>query len=106
MSEYLKIARQVLRERQEALPPTDESIEDILNGQALELWSDILGERLWLVVDEEDALRLGQPRGAVYTVAEARCIVQIEDPTLVAEVHGWKKQFNATVRDLHQKASG
>ena len=43
--------------------------------------------------------KLGEPRGAVYTFAEVRRIVQVADPTVVAEVHRWKREFNATVRD-------
>ena len=43
--------------------------------------------------------RLGEPRGATYTATEARRLVQITDPATAAEVHRWKRQFNAIVRD-------
>jgi hypothetical protein len=99
MSDYLKIAREVMKERQttpgrEANKP----LESVLKGRAIELWSDTLGERFWLVADEEDAALLGEARGTIYTAAEARRVVLIADQTVVAEVHRWKRQFNAIVR--------
>jgi hypothetical protein len=74
-------------------------LEDVLRGRAIELWSDALGERFWLVADEADAARLGEPRGTVYTAAEARRVVQIGDPATVAEVHAWKRRFEGVIRD-------
>jgi hypothetical protein len=42
---------------------------EVLKGLAVELYlAD--GNRLFIVADEEDALRLSQPRGTVYTAAE------------------------------------
>lgn len=99
MNDYLKIARSVMRERQRA--PMAESAKPLkatLQGLALELWSDTLGERFWLVADESDAMLLGEPRGTIYTAAEAHRVVQIADPSVVAEVHRWKREFNATIR--------
>ena len=105
MSDYLKIAREVMRERQTApRPEAAKSLEAVLKGQVLELWSDALGERFWLVADEDDAALLGEPRGTIYTAAEARRVVQIADPSVVAEVHRWKRQFNATVRDFQSRS--
>ena len=104
MSDYLKIAREVMRERQRA--PKRESaqpLEAVLKGRALELWSDALGERFWLVADEHDATLLSEPRGAIYSAAEARRVVQIADASVVAEVHRWKRKFNATVRDFQKQ---
>jgi hypothetical protein len=107
MSDYLKIAREVMRERQGMpSPESAEPLEAVLSGQALELWSDALGERLWLVADENDAALLGEPRGSMYTAAEARRVVQIADPSVVAEVHRWKREFNATVRECRYVQSG
>src|SRR5450432_1939534 len=81
MSEYLKIAREVMRERQTApKPEAAEPLEAVLKGQALELWSDALGERFWLVADEDDVVLLGESRGNVYTATEGRFVVQIADP--------------------------
>ena len=110
MSDYLKIAREVMIERQTtARPGLTEPLEAVLKGQALELWSDAVGERFWLVADHNNADRLGQPRGSVYTAAEARRIVQIADPSIIAEVHRWKRHFNATLRECrrsHSSAGG
>ena len=107
MSDYLKIAREVMRER-EGLPSPESAqpLEAVLRGQALELWSDALGERFWLVADEDDAVLLGEPRGSIYTAAEARRVVQIADPSVVAEVHRWKREFNATVRGCQRRSDG
>jgi len=100
MSEYLKIAREVMRERQTApKPEAAEPLEAVLKGQALELWSDALGERFWLVADEDDVVLLGESRGNVYTATEGRFVVQIADPGVVAEVHRWKLRFNGTIRE-------
>lgn len=81
-------------------------LEVALKGRAIELWSDALGERLWLVADEDDAVRLGELRGTVYTAAEARRIVEIVDPSVVAEVHRWKREFNAKVHDCQNHRLG
>jgi len=100
MSDYLRIAREVLRERQATpTPAATEPLDVVLQGRVLELWSDLLGERFWLVADENDATRLGEPRGSIYTAQEALRIIQIKDPSVVAEVHRWKRMFNATVRE-------
>jgi hypothetical protein len=74
-----------------------QSLESVLKSRAIELWSDALGERFWLVADEEDAKQLRKPRGEVYTAAEVRRLVQVHDPAVVAEIHRWKREFNATV---------
>ena len=76
-------------------------LEEVLKGRAVELYlAD--GERLFIVADEADAIKLGEPRGTIYTAAEARRIVQIADPNVVAEIHRWKRRFNATVRDYQK----
>jgi hypothetical protein len=74
-------------------------LEHVLKGRAIELWSDALGERFWLVADEADAARLGEPRGTVYTAAEARQVVRIGDPAAVAEIHRWKRKFEGVIRE-------
>ena len=83
------------------LEPTDREdlAGDVLKGLAIELWSDALGEGLWIVADEEDARKLAEPRGTVYTAAEIQRVIQIRDPTSVAEIHRWKREFNATIRE-------
>lgn len=81
--------------------PTDE----VLKGLAVELYlAD--GDRLFIVADEADAAKVGEPRGIVYTAAEARGIVQIDDPSLVTEVHRWKREFNATLRGCRKNGGG
>ncbi len=79
----------------ESRPPV--SVEDLLKGRAIELWSDDAGS-LFIVADEDDARRLGEPRGTVYTAAELRCVVQVDDPATVLEIHEWKRTFNARLR--------
>ena len=79
-------------------------LEEVLKGRALELYlAD--GERLFIVADEDDAATLGEPRGTIYTAAEVRRIVQVTDPNVVAEVHRWKRELNATVRDFERHRS-
>ena len=74
------------------------SMESVLKGKAIELWSDALGQRFWLVADEEDAAKLGEPRGTVYTAAEARRVIEIGDPATVAKLHEWKRRFDGVIR--------
>lgn len=107
MSEYLKIAREVMKERQTAPGRgANKPLESVLKGRVIELWSDTLGERFWLVADEEDAALLGEPRGTIYTAAEARRVVQIADPDVIAEVHRWKQEFDTIVRDFQRNGNG
>jgi hypothetical protein len=81
------------------------SLERVLKGLAIELWSDAAG-RLFIVADEDDARRLGEPRGTVYTTAELRRVVQIGDPATVLEIHEWKRKFNARVREYQGAKRG
>lgn len=77
-----------------------ERLETALRGKAIELWSDGAGERFWLVADEPDADRVAEPRGRIYTAAEARMLIAIADPTVVREVHQWKRATNAVVASV------
>jgi hypothetical protein len=109
--EALEAAIDTLRsDRAEALaqlsqlnPANPEPLEMVLQGLAIELWSTEVG-RLFLVADDEDARRLmdgfGAQRGEVYTAAEARRIVTVDDPPVVAEIHAWKRQFDGVVREV------
>lgn len=83
-----------------------QSLEAVLKGRAIELWSDALGERFWLVADEADAAKLGEPRGTVYSAAEARQVIRIGDPSLVREIHSWKRKFEGRVRELQKGEPG
>jgi hypothetical protein len=84
-----------------------QSLEDVLNGLAVELWSNAAG-RLFIVADEDDARRLGEPRGIVYTASEVRREAQIADPAIVREIHRWKREFNGRIREVtkHKPATG
>jgi hypothetical protein len=101
--DYLSIARRAL-ERPDGQRPT-EALETVLKGLAIELWIDAAG-RLFIVADEEDARRLGEPRGIVYTAVELRRVVQIGDPAIVREIHEWKRAFDGKVRDSTNARKG
>lgn len=73
-------------------------LELVLKGRVVELWSDLLGECLWLVADEEDARRLGEPRGFAYTATKARLVCRMEDKAVVREVQAWKRSFNGVAK--------
>jgi hypothetical protein len=103
MPDYLSIARRAVERPKEPRQP--EPLEDVLKGLAIELWSDAAG-CLFIVADEDDARRLGVPRGTVYTAAEMRRVVQIEDPAAVLEIHEWKRTFNGRVRECQRAKSG
>jgi hypothetical protein len=103
MPDYLGIARRALERPKE--PGQPEPLEDVLKGLAIELWSDA-ADCLFIVADEDDALRLGEPRGTVYTAAEMRRVVQIGDPATVLEIHEWKRTFNARVRECQSGKRG
>ena len=107
MSDYLKIARQVLRDLKAArVPENTELLERVLKGQAIELWSDSTSESYWLVADEHDAAALAERRGVIYTASEAQRIIEIADPEIVAEIRRWKRQFDATLVGDKAKLAG
>lgn len=108
---YIEIARQALLEHRSAsIPSYDindindksiESLEAVLKGKAVELWSDTSG-RLFIVADNQDAQRLIASdctitRGETYTAAEARRVSTIGDSAIVAEIHEWKLRFDGVV---------
>ena len=102
MSDYLEIARQVMRDRPPKQGSDPEPLESALKGFAVELWSDALGQRFWLVADEEDARLVQERRGNIYTAAEARLVIAINDPAAVAECHRWKAMFDGILRSRDQ----
>ena len=77
------------------------SLETVLSGLVIELWSDPTGQ-LFIVADEDDAQRLGVQRGNVYTGSELRRVVQIGDPAIVLEIHEWKRAFNGHLREVRR----
>ena len=100
MPDYLNIARRALQQPQESRQL--KTLEEVLKGLAIELWSDAAGH-LFIVADEDDARLLGEPRGSVYAAAEMRRVVQIRDPATVLEIHEWKRMFNARMREGRAK---
>ncbi len=108
MGNYIEIARRFrgqreaeARERVASTEPESNPAEappsDALKGYAVCLYSDLVGENLWIVADEEDAERLieqGERRGAIYTRAESRLVARIDDPEIVTQVHAFKREFN------------
>lgn len=103
MPDYLSIARLALEQPKE--PTRSAALEDVLKGLAIELWSDAAGG-LFIVADEDDARRLGEQRGNVYTAAEMRRVVQIGDPATVREIHEWKRTFEGRVREVQKRQPG
>jgi hypothetical protein len=99
------LAEIVLAETEPTVESESSSLESVLTGLALELWSDAAGS-LFIVADEDDTRRLGEPRGTVYTAAEMRQVVQIRDPAIVLEVHEWKRMFNGRVRAYQNALKG
>jgi hypothetical protein len=76
---------------------TREALESVLKGTAIALFSDLLGERFWIVADEDDAAVLvgqGEKRGSIYTADEVRAVAVIEDPQVAREVHQLKRLFD------------
>ena len=94
------LAKTVLGQTQPTPERGSGSLESVLKRQAVELWSDAAGG-LFIVADEDDAQRLGEPRGTVYTGAMRR-VVQIGDPAVVFEIHEWKRTFNGRFREEGQ----
>lgn len=99
-AEAMEILAKVLNE---CGPPNGEPLEAVLKNRAIELWSTVAG-RMFLVADEDDARlameRVGALRGEIYTAAEMRRIVMVNDPVSVAEIHEWKRRFGGIVRDV------
>jgi hypothetical protein len=106
-AEALELLAESLTERGPTPANTEtakaEPLESVLKNRTIELWSTATG-RLFLVADEEDGrkamVRLGPRRGEIYTAAEARRIIAVRDPAVVAEIHQWKNRFNGAVRDF------
>ncbi len=91
--------------------PTEasEPLEVVLKGRAVELWPTAAG-RLFLVADEDDPrrtiTRFGAQRGEIYTAAEARRIIAVNDPAAVAEIHDWKRQFDGKIGGHQPRKAG
>ena len=69
------------------------------------LYSDLVGENLWIAADEDDAQILvsqGERRGQIYTPEEVRLIIRIADAGIVKQIHAFKSELNARMRDDDQ----
>ncbi len=99
MDSCLDIARRVMTDLR--APESDQavSLEAVLKGDAVGV-SLVDGDRLFIVADEHDAATLKMPRGQVYTAAEVRRVIAVNDPEAVAEIHKWKRQFDGVVREI------
>ena len=100
----LEAALATIREhRDEALALlTASELPAIFKGQAVCLYSDLVGENLWIAADEDDAQILvsqGECRGQIYTPDEVKLIIRIADPEIVKQVHAFKSELNARMRD-------
>ncbi len=109
--DYVAIGRAALARHRAQLDETaaaggQSDLEFVLKGLAVELWSDVAGRGVFLVSDEQDAKRLGVRRGAIYTASEARMITRITDPAVVKEIHAYKRELNATVRECIDHKGG
>ena len=77
----------------------------IFKGQAVCLYSYLVGENLWIAGDEDDAQILvsqGERRGQIYTPEEVRLIIRIADAEIVKHVHAFKNELNGRMRDDDQ----
>ena len=96
--DYLQMADVALADYQ-ARKLREQSLESVLKGTAICLALDATGERLWIVADEEDVRRLGEPRGETFTAEEVRIIARIDDPDIVEDLRQFKKLANSEMRD-------
>ena len=78
-------------------PTTDPeaTLSLVRRGQAVCLASDLLGEHIWIVADQEDAdvLQTQEPGAACYELAEVAILAALQDPEIVREVHHFKRAF-------------
>jgi hypothetical protein len=106
-AEALALLAESLTERRLADMSTEstkaELLESVLKNRAIELWSTAAG-RLFLVADEENAHqaieRFRARRAEIYTAAEARRIIAVNNPAIVAEIQEWKRRFDGVVREF------
>jgi hypothetical protein len=96
-----------VNEQEATAPRTEqaraETLESIWKDRVIELWSTSSGT-FFLVTNEADARRamkcFGGRRGQIYTATEARRIIAVKDPSVVAEIHDWKQRFDGVIREF------
>ena len=95
-------ALELLTAQQGAQPPATppEPLEAVLKGQAIALYADLVKETIWLVADEEDMALLQERRGSVYSASEIHEVTKIDDPETVAEIHRWKRAYDAKITHI------
>ena len=78
-----------------AHPDPEATLSLVRKGQAVCLASDLLGEHIWIVADQEDAdvLQTQEPGAACYDLAEVEILAALRDPEIVREVHHFKRAF-------------
>jgi hypothetical protein len=62
--------------------------------------------RLFLIVADDDARHLGEPRDNVYAAAAIRLVVQIRVIATALEIQEWKSRFNGRARDCQGAKRG
>lgn len=102
-----ELAKEALRDGPlTPLGEPSESLQCVLKGNAVELWSTAAG-RLFLVADEADARealkRFGLRRGEIYTGIEATRIIALKDAAAAAEIHDWKRRFDGVVQEARRE---
>ena len=76
-------------------PDPEAALSLVRKGQAVCLASDLLGERIWIVADQEDAdvLQSQEPGAPCYDLAEVEILAALRDPAIVRQVHEFKRAF-------------
>ena len=83
-----------------ATVPSGYEVPRIVKGTAVCLYSNLVGDELWLAADEEDAEILvsqGERRGRIYTREEVRLVIAIRDLAVVKEIHEFKQEFDTRI---------
>ena len=101
-NELMRLTREAV-ERSQA---ESQTLEEILKGNAVAMYCDEISQTLWLVADQEDAVKLGERRGVVYTAPEIRLVASIDDPEWVRAAHVFKDKFNAEMKPPDRACGG
>jgi hypothetical protein len=85
-----------------AKSPKIEGVPDAtLKGQAIELWCDRTGGRVFIVADEEDAQeamgRFSAGRGEVWTPGEIELVTRIGDQAIRDEMAAFKRKLDGAL---------
>jgi hypothetical protein len=104
MADYVEKALAVLAELRgglEPMPSEPDAATPTLKGNAIELWCERAGGRVWIVTDERDAQetirRFGAGRGEVWTASEIEIVARIHDRAICDEIAMFKRRFDGRV---------